>query len=204
MSKQLISICTVLLVISAAAGPAVGQSEIGFKGVGGKLGFVSPENLDSAFGFDALCDLGTLAPNWHLEGGLDYWSKSSGNAYVGDFSFRDLAIGAMTKYYFGQEGSKFRPYAGGGLGVHMLKSTVSNSGGNYDNYDNNYYGKAMVGPAGNEDSRSATKIGLDLAGGGRYEASPKVDVLGEIRYRMVSNMSQIAFKAGIVYKLEGK
>jgi len=169
-----VSLC--LIVVN----PAFSQAKIGLMGVGAKLGFVDPEDVDSVIGFGALADLGTITPNIMLEGNLDYWSKSEEGGGT-EVSFRDMSLGGTAKYMFKSSNPKLRPFAGGGIAFHFLKGTVKSSGFSADNSD--------------------AKIGIHLGGGLFYALSPQLDLLADGRYSIVADANQIAIQGGVVYKL---
>lgn len=168
-------------MLCSAVSPGYTQAELGFNGVGGKLGLVDPENVSSVVGFGLFAALGTIAPNIHLEGNLDYWSKSEGAAGA-EVSFRDLTLGGTVKYMFPSQNSQITPFVVGGLGFHFFRSKVS------------------LGPFGSA-SDSETKIGIDVGGGAVYKATPAVDILAELRYRLVSDINQLCIMAGVLYSL---
>jgi opacity protein-like surface antigen len=181
--------CAAVIVVLTSvifARDAFSQSKMGFMGVGAKLGFVDPENVDSVIGFGALVDLGTITPSIMLEGNLDYWSKSEGSSSVNSVkvSFRDLIIGGTAKYMFKSANPKFRPFASGGLAFHLFKASVESSNQFIGNSDN-----------------SETKIGFHLGGGLFYALSPQFDLLVDGRYSIVSDGNQLALQGGVVYKL---
>jgi opacity protein-like surface antigen len=169
-----------------AAHAAMAQSDLGLKSIGGAVGIVSPENLSSTFSLGAVADWGTVAPRIGLESHLDYWSQSS-NTFGYGSSFRDVTLGARAKYYFEVRGSKLRPFAGGGLGIHFLHSDVTVP--------------AFPGLPGLTASGSDTKIGLDLGGGFAMPVGPRTDFLGEAWYGIVSDVSQLALRVGLTYRL---
>jgi len=175
----------VLLVGLATNGYS--QSGLGFFGIGGKLGLVDPENIDSVIGFGVFGDFGEIAENIRLEGNLDYWSKSYGSGDF-DLSISDLAFTGTVKYVFPTSNEAFRPFAAGGLGVHFVKGKGEYKGSNPYLEVSEY-------------SDTKTKIGIDLGGGVFYGISEKVDLLGELRYRLVSDVNQLTLQIGAMYKL---
>jgi len=93
--------------------------------------------------------------------------------YWSDAAYRDLIIGGTAKYMFKSANLKLRPFAGGGVAFHFFKIS--------------------------DDSR--TKVGIHFGGGLFYALSAQFDLLADGRYTIVSNASQIALQAGLVYKL---
>jgi hypothetical protein len=47
---------------------------------------------------------------------------------------------------------------------------------------------------------SQTKLGLDLGGGMAMSVSPRTDLLGELWYGVVSDVSQFSLRCGLSYK----
>jgi hypothetical protein len=175
------------LIVVASATPAA--AKIALTGIGGHLDYVDPENIDAVVGFGGLVDLGTITPKIGLEGNVDFWSKSM------DFlnwkaTTRVIAIGATGKYYFAMKDSALRPFAGAGLALHLIHGKVEYNSGYLP-----YYG--FTGSASSSDS----KVGIDVCGGTLYGLSTKLDLLGELRYRLVSDVSQMVLRAGIIYRM---
>jgi opacity protein-like surface antigen len=168
-----------------SAQQAAAQSNIGLHAIGASAAFVSPENLDGAFGFGVFADLGKIAPKIGLEPTLEYWSKTDSQFGV-DNTLRDVSVGARGKYYFDVANPKVRPFAGAGLGLHFLhaESTV------------NIPGFGNVSASGDD-----TKLGLDLGGGITTPLNPMNDFHAEAWYGIVSDVNQLAVRVGISHKL---
>ncbi len=187
MRKIAITLSALALLGSAPA--AFAATGIAFTGVGGYLDYVDPEHIDAVLGFGGLVDLGMVTPEIGLEGNVDYWSKSM------DFlnwstSSRLVSIGATGKYYIPAGESPLRPFGGIGLALHLVHGSVDYNAG-YVPYP------GFIGEASSDD----TKIGIDLCGGTRYGLNEELDLLGELRYRLVSDVNQIVLRAGVVYRL---
>ncbi|MBI5058603.1 outer membrane beta-barrel protein [candidate division KSB1 bacterium] len=120
LSLTLTILLAVFSVLSAPAAFAA-QPDIGFKGIGPRLGYVDPESgLDGALEFGVDFQLGEWAPQLKWDASLSYWSSTqewgwAGRAY--DWSLNDLAIRTGVNYHFLQ--GDWEPYAGGGLGLHL-------------------------------------------------------------------------------------
>jgi Outer membrane protein beta-barrel domain len=175
-----------LALTALAATSAMAQSDLGIKNLGVAAGYVSPENLDGVFSFGVFADHGTIAPRWGLESRIDYWGWSQ-EAFGAKTSVSDVAIGARTKYYFEVANPKFRPYAGAGLGMHFISSKVDIP--------------ASGGFPALSASDSQTKLGVDLGGGVSMPISPRSDLLGELWYGIISDVSQFSMRVGMSYKL---
>jgi opacity protein-like surface antigen len=159
---------------------AYAQADIGLKGAGPRLSFVSPNHADGTIGFGALVDLGEFTPELGFEGTFDMWFSSDGPVDFSSFIF-----GARTKYTFEVQNPDLKPYAAGGLALHFFHSSVP---------DVTVGNTTFPG-----DSKTDTKLGLDLGGGLAYKASPKADVVGELMYRIVSDVGQLVLSAGVVF-----
>src|SRR5215471_13901295 len=107
-----------------SAQQAMAQADIGFKAIGGSVGYVSPENFDGTFGLGVFADLGHITPQIKLEPRIDYWSQSQ-EAFGAKASVHDISVGAHGKYMFDVTNPKLHPFAGAGLGLHFLSSKVS-------------------------------------------------------------------------------
>jgi len=180
-----------ILVLGLVAGvlastTAMAQSDLGMKGIGGAIGYVSPENVDGTFSIGALADLGTLAPRLKLESRLDWWSHSE-EAFGAKASVRDLTIGARTKYMIEVANPRLQPYVGAGLGLHFLSSEVSIP--------------AQGGFPAMSESASDTKLGFDIGGGAMTAIGPRTNLMGELWYGLVTDMSQLSIRVGICQQL---
>lgn len=186
-----ILVLTAAAFCALAAQNAIAESDIGFHGVGARLGIVSPEDLDMTVGFGGFVNLGTIEQRVRLEPYFDYWSQSE-STFGAEASIRDLALGMKGLYNFPVQNPKLRPYAGVGLGLHFLKAEVTVP-------DIDLGGGLIIPGYTLEDS--ATELGLDLGGGIATSVSPSADLLGEVWYTAVSNASNFAIRAGVEFKL---
>jgi opacity protein-like surface antigen len=175
-----------LALCGLAARDASAQANLHLDRVGGAIGYVSPEHLGGAFGLGVFADLGTIAPRIGLEARLDYWSSSE-EFFGAKTSVSDIAVGARGKYYFPVPNSQIRPYAGGGLAFHVVHAEVTIP--------------PMPGIPADTYGDSQTKLGLDLGGGAAMGVGPRTDLLGEIWYGIVSDVSQFSMRVGLSYKL---
>lgn len=169
--------------VFALTGTVMAQMNIGFNGIGAKIGYISPsDNIESTIGFGVVADLGTVSNNLHLRAGLDYWSKSYGSALGGgSVSFSEMVLGAQVLYYFPAKNSSFMPYAGGGLDFTRGSAKVD------------------LGPYGSSSS-SDTKIGFDLVGGADYPLSPQMTGFAELKYH-ADGTDYFAVFGGVIYQL---
>ena len=161
-----------------------GQADIGLKSVGARISYVNPEGVNSTIGFGGVVALGTIMPTILIEANLDFWSKSYTSGDV-KTSFRDIAVGGTAKYVFPLANKAIKPFASGGVAFHILKNEV-------DVPETEFFGQTI----GGKTSVSDSKIGIDIGGGAAYAASDKVDVVGQLHYRIVSNFSQFILSVG--------
>ena len=134
MKKALLFILVLALAI-----PAMAQTDIGFKGIGGRLGYVDPDGPDGTILFGVVADLGTWVPQLHWDASIAYWS--SGEEGPGwDASWSDLAFRSTVKYHFIE--GPWEPYAGGGIGLHMISFSYDYNGpgypGDYDDSESDF------------------------------------------------------------------
>jgi opacity protein-like surface antigen len=173
----------------AASQNAIADADLGFKALGVRAGMVSPENVDATLGFGVFADLGQMTPEIKLEPYMDYWSISQ-DFGVGTSSLRDVAIGARGKYMF-PSSSNIRPFAGAGLGLHLLHSEVDVPAQDIGGF---------VIPAQHAED-STTRLGLDLGGGLEVPVNPRTNFLGEVWYGIVSDVGQLSLKVGMSWQL---
>ena len=152
-------------------------AQMGFMGIGGRLGYIKPEDpIESTFGFGVVADLGTIVPALRLEGSLDYWSKSYKAGYFGfadaEWKYSDLMIGATAKYMIPTQG-KVSPFAGGGLALHMFSYE-------YEYEYINPFDPSDISHEKYDDSE--TDIGFHAVGGAEMRLSPNLRGSGEFRY----------------------
>jgi hypothetical protein len=169
---------------------AAAQTDLGLKGVGLKIGYVGPEDVDGTFGLGLIADHGTLAPRTKLESYISYWSKSE-NEFGVEVSMRDIALGARAKYLFDVPNSNLRPFVGGGLGLHFLHAEVTVP-------TQNIGGFTIPGSSADD---SSVKLGLDMGGGMFVPVNPRWDFMTELWYGVVNDFNQVSFTIGAVYKL---
>jgi hypothetical protein len=167
---------------SLACQSAWAQSDVGLKNAGFAVGIVSPDNLDTTFGFGIYADMGGFTPRVRVEPRLDYWSKSE-DVFGGGISVRDIAVGTRVKYYFPVSNPKLRPFAGGGLAVHLFKAEVE------------VYDPFSGGTMSVEDS--STELGIDFGGGLATPVGVRTDFVAEFWYGAVSDFSHFSLRVGL-------
>ena len=186
---RFIKYSSVAVIILVLTNFCFGQADIGFKGAGGKIGFISPEGgIGSTIGFGGVVDLGTITPDIHLGAYVEYWGKSDEELNFKS-KWSQITFGAIAKYYFPMEGSKFKPYAGGGLGL-----VINKFSGEIPEVDTGF------GGFGGEFSESSSDIGIRLAGGADFELSPGLTGFAEVVYN-ISDMDYFGVFVGVVKSL---
>jgi len=103
----LISVIMLVLLIFTFSDSS---AQIGFKGVGGRLGFVTADGSQSGIIFGGHVNLGEIIPGLALVPNIDYWSDTI------DY----LSVNANVRYYFPTGGS-VDLFGLGGLGFVRVK-----------------------------------------------------------------------------------
>ncbi len=176
--------CVVVLLVWVSVAGA--QTNLGLRGVGVRVGVANAENLDTALAFGLFTDLGLFHPNVSFETYMNYWSQTEGVPNFGEVPFRDIAVGAKVEYMFTLATPTVRPFVGGGLSLHFLRTEMSF--------------EAFSIP-GISVGASETRLGLDLGGGLRAGVADRIDFIGEAWYTMVSDFNQLGIQAGLLFKL---
>ena len=176
------SLAALLCVTAATDTHAV--ANIGLRGAGGRLSFVNPSDIDGTIGLDLIADWGTLRPQLAVETTLDFWSSEEDFGFF-EVDVRAIAVGGRLKYTFNVTDHRVRPYVAGGLALHFLR---------FETPTRLVFG---VPVAGRDDSD--TKLGIDFAGGVGYKTNPNLFVVGELRVRLVADVSQVMLAGGVVY-----
>ena len=184
MKKYFITVLAILMLSSFA----FAQSDIGFKGVGGKLGYIMPEgDIENTIAFGAVVDLGTITPTIHLNGLFEYWGKSYDIGYY-EWSWSELIFGANAKYYLSTEG-QFLPYGGAGLAL-----VIGSSKWDYKGPHDDFWGDS-------DGSDSQTDIGFFVCAGADYPLSDKLTGFAEAKYHL-NGADFFGIFVGAVYKLK--
>lgn len=186
--KRILVLLPVAFLLLTFSSTSFAQMMLGPKGIGGFAGYVKPEDIDGTFGFGAVVDLGTFTPalGWEVEGA--YWSKSETEEAFGikvKATISDIAISSHLKYRFPMPQSPIKPYAGGGIGIHIVEVEGEVT----------FLGETETA------SETETKFGFHLLGGGEFEASPQVKVFAEARFSLVEDFNQFGLFGGAKFKL---
>ena len=126
---QFRAVILTVVIFCLISAPVFAQSDIGFKGIGLKVGYVTFESggswgvvpvmeLGPTFTVGAVVDLGTFVPALHWDASVQYWRDSDVGLYGYNWSWSDIAIKSTVRYHF-STGWSVTPYAGGGVGIHM-------------------------------------------------------------------------------------
>lgn len=176
MKRILIGVFTVALLCSLGAETSSAQEGLGFYGIGGRLSYVNPENLDGTIGFGVHADLGEVfVENLRIFPSIEYWSKS-----VSVLDFSQLAINADARYYFPTSGN-IAFFAGGGLVLAFNSADID------------------LGPFGSGNA-STTDVGLDLLGGIDLPIQENLNFTAEAKF-LASDLSVFKISAGVTYML---
>ncbi|UCF04132.1 MAG: outer membrane beta-barrel protein [bacterium] len=190
--KRVTVVLISLVLCAFISSNAFAQSNLAFSGIGVKIGLVDPDDVDAALEFGIFTDLGRITSSISLESYVNFWSKTEDITGGGEFYVRDFIIGAKSKYIFSTANPTIRPFAGAGLGFHILQSGVDIPAIDL--------GGGMIIPAVSEDD-TEIKIGLDIGGGILVDLNQSWAIQGETWYSIVSDISQIAIQVGLLYKL---
>lgn len=190
--KQFIVILISVTLCAFISSNAIAQSNLTLRGIGVKIGIVDPEDVDTALEIGFIADLGTITPNVSLESHVNFWSIKNDIPGGGEVHVRDIVFGVKGKYMFSISNPVITPYAGAGLGFHILSSGVD--------IPAVYFGGEMIMPAISE-SDTEIKIGLDIGGGIQGDINQRWAIQGETWYSIVSDISQLSLQIALLYKL---
>ena len=172
-----------LVVLTAGFSSAYAESDIGFKGIGGRLGYVDLDGWEGTFNMGVVADLGTWMENLKWDASIEYWSSTE-SAFGFDMTISGLAFRSGVLYEFLQD--KIRPRAGGGLGMHMMSWEWASPTftGQYSTVDD-----------------SESKFGFYLQGGVEMDLSDKLRGAADIRLDMVDDFDQTHIMFTVIYLL---
>jgi opacity protein-like surface antigen len=183
-----------LVVLSLMSVVSLSQG-LGFKGVGGAIGFASisysgTTSSESMSGFliAAHADLGEFTKDFSLVPDIQYFSTSKdlGSGYT--LKVSNFAINANAHYNLQMEGM-LKPYVGAGLGYNSFSTTVPGVA---------VPGYGTVGGGTATDSR----FGINLLAGVNYKLNDMLTLVVEPRYVLVSDYNYFLIKAGITYAMK--
>ncbi len=158
-----ISIVAILLV------PLAFQAVQEDRRIGVKLGIVNVDDeVGAAVVMGGMADLGNLAPGLKLEGGLEFWHKKCNRSPELDCSYTEIGLDVTVKHYFFLPESTFKPYGGGGLGIHILRKDFSSFG--------------SKPPPSYLHSSSSNDLVLHIVGGTEYPLASNLTGFEELKY----------------------
>lgn len=172
---------------------AVASAQIGFKGIGGGVGFTSvsfnsgatTESL-SGLSLSGQAYLGDVAQNLGLYPEIVYWSASKDFGGGVDWSVSDFAINANAHYNLSTQGN-VKPYVGAGLGLNFLSSTTKMT--------IPFFGTV-------EATGSVTRLGINVLGGAEYALNSDLSIIADARYVIASDFNHFMLRAGVMYALK--
>jgi hypothetical protein len=175
------------ILLSACCTEASAASDIGFKGIGPRIGYVDPEgSLDGTVEFGVVFEFGEFTRHLYWDGSVSFWSSGRdyhyyhGNNYdTYSWKLRDFALRSGVNYHF-LEG-EWVPYAGGGLGLHFYS---------WDYSGMPYYANT-----------SDTKFGLYIDGGIEHAFSEKWVGQMQLQFDFADN-DQTALLFNLIYRLK--
>ncbi|MBU0508203.1 outer membrane beta-barrel protein [bacterium] len=164
---------------------ALAQSDIGFKGIGGRIGYVDPElDYQGTFTIGAVADLGTWIPQLHWDASLCYWSSSYDLGWLTDefkVTTSDIALRSGVKYHFIE--GPWEPYGGGGLGLHFFSVKAD--------WPHDYWGSS---------SSSETEFGFYIVGGVEHQFNEQWKASGEVQLDW-ADLDQTNIQINVIYLL---
>ena len=187
--KRIIALLAMVAICTLHVATASAQANIALQGIGLKAGLVAPDNVDATFGFGLVFDLGTVHPQFALESYAGYWSQSE-EAYGVEAGVTDYSFGGKVKYLFQTSNPTIQPYAGAGLGMHILDL--------HGETPPMYFGGSLVFPGQSYDDTDV-KLGLDLGGGLKIDRGNTLAFITDAWFSVVSDVSQFQLMVGAVY-----
>jgi hypothetical protein len=186
-----VTLFAVVALLCAIAVPGAATSNLALRGVGGAVSMVDADDIDMTVGFNLLFDLGLVADKVGIEGYGMFWQQTE-DAFGVEVGVRDIAFGGRAKYLVPIQSSSIHPFAGGGLGLHIVTASV-----NTPAYD---FGGGVTIPATSVDE-TELKLGLDIGAGALFDVGTKAGILTDVWYTMAPDVSQLALRAGVMFKL---
>lgn len=188
--KRLSAVAVAAAVCMMLAGTAKAETNIALQGIGLKAGVVNPENVDATFGASLLFDLGTVSQRVAMQSYMGYWSQTTSVGYGYDAGVKDFNFGGKAMYMFPVTNPTIQPYAGAGLGFHVVNAHVDSPAV--------YFGGTLMAPATTL-SDTNLKVGLDLGGGLKIDRGNRFAFVGDFWYTVVSDVNHFSLMLGAVY-----
>jgi hypothetical protein len=186
-SVMLMVFVGVCILLSAYCTEVSAASNIGFKGIGPRIGYVDPEGgLDGTVEFGVAFEFGEFVRQLYWDGSVSFWSTGREyHYYYGDhhdrynWTLRDFVLRSGVNYHF-LEG-EWVPYAGGGLGLHF--------------YSWDYSG------APNWANSSDSKFGIYIDGGIEHEFNENWTGQMQLQFDF-AEPDQTALLFNLIYRLQ--
>ena len=157
----------------------------GLYGIGGRLSFTKPENIDATPGFGLHADLGTVLGKAVFFPSIEYWKKSEGGEGR-DASVSGLQLNADAKYLFSGRGN-LHFFAGGGLALIFNSVSID------------YPGIPSLPGSSIERDETNTRLGLNLFGGVDLPVSSTLEISGMVEFN-ISDIDVFRLTGGLTYR----
>lgn len=201
----LLVLCGVVTAAPAAAQTLedYDYENLAFRGVGIDLGAVFPVRAERALGLGVRADLGLLGPNLRIVPSVAFWQSELERAEVNRFAdqlvticqrqpsalcptgfdlgtveLTDVALNVDAHYEFETE-LVLTPYAGGGVGLHLLNGSGS-----------------LIQDTFVEDLFDGISPSLNLLGGAMFPLGEALQLYAEARYALLSETRHATLAIG--------
>jgi hypothetical protein len=181
VAMAVIAVCT-MIAASASA-----EANLALRGIGLKGGIVNPEDVGSTLGLGLVLDMGTLHKNVAFESYAGYWSQTD-EGFGAEYGVRDFSFGSKAKYMFATSDPTVQPYAGAGLGIHVLNAHAETSAFSFG-------GQTIPGYSASD---TYVKLGMDIGGGIQIDRGNQFAFLADAWYT-ISDVSYFSLMVGGVY-----
>lgn len=166
-----------ILLVTAITGYSLQAADISFRGAGGSVGVMS--GAMGAMTLSAHANLGEIIPNLVLYPSIEYFGVSFVNV---------VSLNSNVRYYFPLKNSPVDWFAGGGLGLSMIKVDYS----------------SVLGPLGSsstpgfEYASTSFGVGINAVGGADYSITENLVTTGKLAVAL-NSMAGVKVVAGITY-----
>ena len=173
-----------LSLLAALPTPAHAQAQAldGFEVMTATV-FEQGQSSFSGVGIRARLKSGVLATEVDVLPWIEYWRNATRiDAFDLKATRRDATLGCDVRWNF--RTGNYRPYLGGGLGLHFLSAEVNAPGSGFDNAN-----------------ESVTKGALALMAGLRLGEGERFSEIVEVRYHAIPRASQLKLHLGLSWNL---
>jgi len=171
------------IMLSACYTDAAAESDLGFKGIGPRIGYVDPDGpFDGTVEFGVAFEFGELVRRLHWDGSVSFWSTGRDYLFGNDrydWKLRDVILRSGVDYHFVE--GPWVPYAGGGLGLHFYSWDYNNA----PNWANN----------------DDTEFGLYIDGGIEHQFSENWTGQLQLQFDFADPVDQTALLFDLIYRL---